>query len=370
MVKDINNNPYRQQQPVISKFQQWLDKNIGSNYQERANYQNELLAAQWDSENNLKLQDREYNSPQNQAELMRKAGINPDLSGGVSPFESQTSGNPLNSGLFPDVPDTISQPLQTVANGILQGLQLAIGVRSGLLNLKSLKLDNDAKAFSTAEDVVESLFKMGEKGMELPFDDFKKLTSSIKNRTLRRQTRDWYNRFRDEAFNAARYKSQQNFEDARGQYINILSNPFYTDSRSDGMADQNMINTLRDYNEMYLDIERISADFQKRYMKSQGKALDVQDSQNDFLLQEQPWKNDVEYQKAQRELQSNIQKRLNTFFEKQMDKDNLWSQILLMTIFSSQTGAFNPVSAGLSAAGGVIPGISTLKRTFNPVKAQ
>lgn len=342
MPTQINvNNPYKGVDPKqqISGFQSWLDSVGLTNYQGKYQYAHDLAAQQWEAENAYRQFDIDYNSPANQAMLQRQAGLNPDLNG-VQGFEGATSGNPL------DVPTAINQevqePLGRIANGLFEGLKTALALSNGFIDLKGKSIENTAKAFGTAEDIVKKLYGIGERTGK-PYWDIKGL-SSIKNRTVRRDVERIVNDAEQDSFQNVRYKFYGDLESNRQNFLGLSSSPFYS------IDDNEMVSSIREYNKMYLDVEKIQAEFQKKLSRYNINDLN---SKEFYKLYESDNAFRKEYNSFQREIQS----AMRGYFNKMLGKDNFWTQIQLMSMFSSQTGAFNPISLGTDIIKNLVPNI-------------
>ena len=106
-------------------------------------YENALLQKQY---------DEEYNSPIEQANRERLAGLNPNLTGNISSGESSPLGDDGNPPVPPQADDL--QMITGFAGAVLQGVQGAVGLAGALTNLAGVKLDNNSKLVSFAEDAI------------------------------------------------------------------------------------------------------------------------------------------------------------------------------------------------------------------------
>ena len=96
------------------------------------------LGSQWDMLQN----ERDYNSPAAQAERLREAGINPDINGDISSPES--TGAPEMAA---QNPETLSPA--DFANGVISIFTGVTGILSGVIDLRSLTLSQDAVALNS-----------------------------------------------------------------------------------------------------------------------------------------------------------------------------------------------------------------------------
>lgn len=334
-------NPYKGVDPKqqLSGFQSWLDSVGLTNYQGKYQYQHDLASNMWDSENQYRDFDVQYNTPANQAFLQRQAGLNPDLNG-VSGFEAGTAGNPMNS------PQTLNQeieePLSRIASGLFEGIKMAMAVSNGFIDMRGKSIENTQKAFGTAEDIVKKLYGIGEK-TGTPVWTIKGL-STIKNRRVRQDVEKILSSADDRSFDTSKYKAYGSYEGSRQDYLGMLGNPLY---RQD---DRDMIDAIRGYNEMYLDVEKIQTQFQELLAKYNISDLK---SKEFYSL----YDSDNAFRKSYNSFQRQIQSEMSKYFNNILGKDNLWTQIMLMSMFSSQTGAFNPISSGVDLMKNLVPNV-------------
>lgn len=146
-------NPYGSVDPTMqlspwNRFTDWLGitNNTG-----KANYQNQLMAEQWETSRNLALEDREYNSYSNQAQEMRSAGLNPD-------FANPSAGM---SDLAGQQPNNTAQPFtEEMAFGqfLSTAFNTAISVASGLANIQNLGFSQDLAILDSSVDSAKSGF--------------------------------------------------------------------------------------------------------------------------------------------------------------------------------------------------------------------
>lgn len=363
MANDTQNNIYQKvknpylnmdSKNTLSPFQLWLDKIGLTNYQGKAAYQQELNSNMWASEQASRMADIEYNNPANQSELMRQAGVNPDLNG-LQNFEASSSGNPMN--VPSAMPTEIEEPLGKIARGIFDGIQFAIGLGEGITKLSRQILDNKKERDKITEDETKNALDylvnfLNYKDDNNSKDNFesrdsflRQYTNSLSNRRIARKV---YRRAMDLSNTAAErtryYESKGKEANAKTEYVETLGNPLYN------VTDEDMISTIRDYNQMFLDVERLNSQFQKESLKLGYNSAKYQNEQGSYKVP-------FDMQKKQAEFQNLVNEKMTEFFQKQLGKDNLWTQILLMSMFSSQTGAFNPLEVAPTAAEGLLKAI-------------
>ena len=81
--KYSENNPYagKSTAGLLSKWNEFTDSLGFTNHAAQLAFNQNQAAAEWESQHNLALEDREYNDYASQVERMRAAGLNPDLPG-------------------------------------------------------------------------------------------------------------------------------------------------------------------------------------------------------------------------------------------------------------------------------------------------
>lgn len=127
-------NPYVGIDPhnELSWWNRFTDALGFTNYSGRLENQYDLAAAQWQSEYDLAMADRQYNSPQEQVERMKAAGLNPDLNGGqnISPGESELANNEANQKTIEPI-----RELDSVMSVFGKAMQFAASFLQGGLGL-------------------------------------------------------------------------------------------------------------------------------------------------------------------------------------------------------------------------------------------
>ena len=334
------NNPYNGIDPSqqMSGWQSFLDRIGLTNYEGKYRYAQDVLSNQWETENALREQDKLYNSPAEQAKRQRDAGLNPDFNG-VQAFEGTTAGNPASSGVLPTPAPEVEQSLGNIAQGLFNGIQMALGLRSGLIDLRQKQINLDKEAFGTADDMVDKILKR--KG-EIPtaLEDL----STIKNRKLRNYVKGWLDKYADDwqYQNKQTYNRTASYNESRTIFAESFANPLWRDD------DNDMIQAIKAYNEMYFNVEQLQAEYLSKLHKYGSDNLDYEQYVGLH-------RSNADSQVARNNFERDIKREMRKYFSKLIDKDNLWSQIALMSMFSSQTGMINPISATQSAIGTLLP---------------
>lgn len=138
-----NANPYSN----VTYRQSWIQKlleNLGFRTNKDAYLESMALQAkEYDSQILQKEFNEKYDSPIEQVQRERAAGLNPDLTGNVSAGESQSPVDDGNPPIAPQADDLAI--VQNFASGVLNGVQAAFGIAGQLQSLRSIKLDNESK---------------------------------------------------------------------------------------------------------------------------------------------------------------------------------------------------------------------------------
>ncbi len=144
----VNSNPYGTSVRNPTMWDNFLT-NLGFtskydayNAERLQNYQNYI------SQQVERWRQDKYNSPAHQAELLRQAGINPDISGNVNPVES--AGDPNALSPLSDLSDVLEPDTNTLGNIVDVGI----------------------KTISTVASVMNGLLNLGKRGLELRNMDF------------------------------------------------------------------------------------------------------------------------------------------------------------------------------------------------------
>lgn len=143
------NNPYAQS----LRKKTWLDGLVSSlglqsgyDKYELERKQNEL---NYEASINQLIQQNAYNSPTEQADRMREAGMNPDLVDGVSDnTQSSEAAPPLALSDMSDVISKANEPVQKLGQNLIQAIQFAFGIAESINGIEGMKLSNDSKDIS------------------------------------------------------------------------------------------------------------------------------------------------------------------------------------------------------------------------------
>lgn len=150
-------NPYKDLKPKnrLSLFQMLTDGIGATNYAGEYQYQQDMMQSQWDAEYNLALEDRryneEYNDPRNQVQRLRAAGLNPDLSGGVSAGDSQSS----LAGNAAGAQTAVQAPSVSLAQVAEQTMQTLLSVVSGMTSLQDIFFQQDMQLMNPFIDAAK-----------------------------------------------------------------------------------------------------------------------------------------------------------------------------------------------------------------------
>lgn len=337
-------NPYTQVDPAsqLSGFQKFLDRIGVTNYAGKAQYTNDLNAAQWDAEQAARMDDLRYNSPEEQASRMREAGLNPDLLG-VGSYEGVTSGNPMNSPSA--VQEELTEPIQSIGRGIFNGLQLAMALKTGIGQARSIDLDNAKKEFDIIRESAGTLsgevHKYGDsKNLGNYAAIFKSFGQGRTGRRISKAISDYFD-FLSSSKNFIdkhHYEGKSEAQDARAEYIYGASDPL------DAANDKDFIEAVTEFNRLNLEAEAIA----REAGNSRNKYLKASD---DYGSQIQDYKYNKDFQKEQREFQKRVQAKMNDFYDKLEGKDTWWSKAILLGIMMQNQGLSIP---GADLAGDVV----------------
>lgn len=220
-----------------------------------------INSAEYDAGIFSMIQQNEYNSPVEQAQRMRSAGLNPDLLGvgdvapGAKPTEDPNGMQPTSDG-FSEL-----QIVGKVGSALVNLIPQTMSFMTNLTQLKGIRMDNDLKELTFNSDItqfVEDFFKQGitKKDYEDAFSsqDFENLlTASEKNSndlasrlfSSRRAQKNFkmnYGRYaRSLVAEMSKYKSYQEFEDARKGILTTRSSQYFSDDQ------ETMMNLIKSY---------------------------------------------------------------------------------------------------------------------------
>ena len=136
-----SNNPYAN----VSYRQSWIQKlleGLGFRTNKDAYLESMSLQAQeYDNQILQKEYNEKYDSPAAQAQREREAGLNPNLTGNISPGESQSPVDDGNPPIAPEADDL--NMVQQFASGVLNGVQAAFGLYGQIQSISQLKIQNE-----------------------------------------------------------------------------------------------------------------------------------------------------------------------------------------------------------------------------------
>lgn len=244
------------------------------------------------------------NSFPNQAAEMRAAGVNPDLQGFSSGVGQASEINE------PETPQSFPSGIGAgdVVQGLLKGVESAIGLYSGLVSVnhgmlvnQGLKTDNTLKWLGSMPSIFEANFSPSEimdftngknttldgdfnGGVIIPEDLFKSLgITSRKDRARFSNTANaWIRSSRGQSAMISMLndytKSKQEFGESLGKWFNNSLDPRQLDASSIG-------NALKLVNQSAIDLEKARIKFEKKYYdarnpESKASAENVLDDWN------------------------------------------------------------------------------------------
>lgn len=156
-------NPYNNIDPnkSLSWWNRFTDSLGFTNHSGQLNQQYDLLSNQWESEYALAMQDRAYNSPEQQVERMRAAGLNPDLNGGqnVTPGESGLANNEANAQL-PERNDQSTEMATTMSN-LGKAVQFIFSIVGGAADIGTKIAQSASSIIDSDTSKVGDLFNSG-----------------------------------------------------------------------------------------------------------------------------------------------------------------------------------------------------------------
>lgn len=148
------NNPYAN----VDYRQSWIQKllqNLGFRTNKDAYLESMALQAkEYDNALLQKEYDEKYNSPLEQAQREREAGLNPNLTGNVSSGEASPMGDDGNPPVAPVADDL--NIVQSFASAVLNGVQAAFGLYGQIQSIDQLKMQNE----SSMMNLVKSAWSM------------------------------------------------------------------------------------------------------------------------------------------------------------------------------------------------------------------
>lgn len=157
-------NPYRDLQYRQSGWQRFLSA-LGfrtgyDSFVEQAN----INAAEYDADVYAMMSENEYNSPVNQARMMRAAGLNPDLQGLGDVATSASMRNDAN-GMQPgmdqlDSGQAIGSAISTFARGVLSSLSIGMSLYKDLNTVKQMQSAIDGQNINNVRGLMSAVDEM------------------------------------------------------------------------------------------------------------------------------------------------------------------------------------------------------------------
>lgn len=379
IITPSSNNPYQgiDYTAGLSRFQKWLDKHGITNYAGQLKNQYDLLSNQWESENKLKLADREFNDYESNVARMRAAGLNPDLLG-VSGYESQISGNSASDDIVPlsESPFDAIQKASPIFSTMASLLRLpynavmgAIGMASGILQIEDLynstqknyteRFNKDVntvlQAVIDAQDA-EPDYDNGIVINGINIDDF---LTGIRGRRYKRAVSNevsrLYNLFGSRGKETKEYNSKSNYFDAKNRYIEGAS--IYPSNNVE--FEESIIENLRDVNKTARYTEYVESKFMKEIQpllhRLQKNSVQYENMGIADMLSNKDVLRDNEVKRLMNKYERQIQEKQNQFLEKHLNGDSLIDQLIVLQLLNSRmSGA---LSAPFEKAAGLVQGM-------------
>lgn len=344
IMSQTKNNPYQNLDPTttLSMWNKFTDSLGITNHAGQLQYQHGLLSNQWESENALKQADLEYNSPEQQANRMRAAGLNPDLLG-VGNYEGVTSGNQASS---PEALNPISQALQTAGNSftnvlsnVFAGLTTFIQVKRGLLDIDAQQIANDISVDNAVEQIGNRILR------DTPFEEGKssfdirpsvKTYSARYNKRVQKAVDDWLvNNYGSTRHKAMHYGDEALAAENRNKALYEKGDTF-TYNNDDAQAAK----VIHQVNKFAYDSYMINQDFSNKLAKY--NIADLDDRSMRKLYQ-----SNNEVQELVNNFNKNIKKRTNRFLEEVLNDRGFFATIIAYQILAGQTGSTDLIAAGV-----------------------
>ncbi len=156
-------NPYAN--PYVN--QTWWDKFVNSLGFRSSYDEAEALRKQnydiWESQQQEQIRQEQYNSPEEQVERQRDAGLNPDLNGNV---DSGTSAEPMSAN-YADMAPAFAKGREDFGkfmNGISQAMQLGLSLASVIPDIKGKMISNTLSELGFLDKmpgIAQTLFDLG-----------------------------------------------------------------------------------------------------------------------------------------------------------------------------------------------------------------
>lgn len=357
--KLFQNNPYRNLEYKQSFWQRIASALGFRTGADKFAEQAQLNAAEYDADVFALMQQNDFNSPSEQAERMREAGLNPDLlgTGDVAPaaqMRNDANGMQPTEGEGTD----FFQVASLVSQGVLDLIPQVMSFATNLQQLKGIRVDNDLKELSFGQNARQAA------------EDF--FLSSVTEQDYREafEKNDWTNVLQASTANAkyladtflsskkarnafnlsyglysrslaakmAKYQTYEKFEEARKGLFELRGSTWFSDDdatmeslmKSFLEPIQKYQNKLAEYNAVRLDkknperdqfLENLQRDNQILYEQNIDSAQQAraENSQNELVEQQ----NSIIT--ATNELFSDIMEALRTH-------DNWWSKIAMSMV--------------------------------------
>lgn len=368
------NNPYAQS----LRKKTWLDGLVSSlglqsgyDKYELERKQNEL---NYEASINQLIQQNAYNSPTEQAERMREAGMNPDLVDGVSDnTQSSEAVPPLALSDMSDVISKANEPIQKFGSTIMQALQLAFGMAESINGIEGMKLSNDGKDISNLLALFNGADNMESKFTQpLMFDSDGRpiwskeifpfnLENPFRNQRYNAQWNHWRRRIQEGL--PYRNKRYSDIVATGKSWIPALGwNPIFDNSNSHQVS-----SSFRPFTDALVGLDK---EIYSNTLKTQSYLSDFQLGRSKYLSDKGQQFGRTEFlEKAAQEAEYRnliaTRKYSNKIFQDLSKSDSPFNQLLLMSMALTQLGnGFDPVPWGANLIGNGIDRFANLFGDF------
>ena len=355
------------------KFLNWLGFRSGY---DKAQEQYNQSYNEYNAQLSQLASEEAYNSPLEQSQRMRQAGLNPDLTGlsgePASEFDNQQSSPDISAGTDVNPFDVFSN----IGNTFLSALSGSMAIFKDISSLKQMRIANDSGDMDLAGKMLDFLTKSDplyhQYGtvvngvMDVPFDDFTK-SFFRSSRNLKR-----FNKLRNSAIDSLlgytnQYKSFDDFYKSAESFGKSASQPYMDNVFPSGsmwsvasamkplqeaiydmnMAQYRAIEKASKYESKVSDI-KLSNGSAEAEAEALASGFDANSSENKTRQQLAPLKID------EAKIYSKMLKRLNEM----ADNGDMFAGLLGMLIgsktlgaptFGPATTAFNAVKSGVDA---------------------
>lgn len=357
--KLFQNNPYRNLEYKQSFWQRIASAFGFRTGADKFAEQAQLNAAEYDADVFALMQQNEFNSPTEQAERMREAGLNPDLlgTGDVAPaaqMRNDANGMQPSEGEGTD----FFQVASVVSQGVLDLIPQVMSFATNLQQLKGIRVDNDLKELSFGQNARQAaedffMYSLTEQDYKEAFEkndwtnvlnasesNAKYLADSFLSSKKARQAFNLYYGLysRSLAAKMSKYKTKAEFEKAREQLFTQRGASWFSDD------DATMESLMKSF------LEPIQQ-YQNKLAAYNVVRLDNKDAKADQLLENTQRANQQIYENsidtAQQATAENSQNKLveqqnkiiedtNQLFADIMEslrkQDNWWSKIAMSMV--------------------------------------